>query len=136
MTPPTTAQTAAMHNLWMALTKQTKPYSISDHFRWEVWFGQGWNQADLQLVISYIWKRVKAGKRERESFKLSNLLDIDRFAEDLSMAKSEARKPVVAPDKISVLRATGRAESQPQAQPERVQAIVARALQQIRKEIE
>lgn len=136
MIPPTTAQTQSLHTLWMSLAKQTQPYSWTCHFRWETWLGHGWTEADLKLVVDYIWKRVKAGKRERESFKLSNLLEPDRFSEDLSMAKSEARKPVVAPDKKRVMLASGRAENAPQAKPEAIAVVVQRCLQQIRKEIE
>lgn len=109
---------------------------MTAHFRWETWLGQGWTEADLKLVVDYIWKRVKAGKRERESFKLSNLLEPDRFAEDLSMAKSEARKPVVAPDKRRVMLATGRAENAPTGKPEAISDVVQRCLKQIRQEIQ
>lgn len=118
-------------------------YDMSRHFQWEAWAAAGYTVEDLHLVVAYIWRRIKAGKREMESFKLSVLIgDLSKFEDDLSIARSEsavaqkeARRPIASPSKAAVLRATGRETESPKADPERVDAIVAACLKRIRREI-
>lgn len=115
MTPPTTNKTREIHELCCRLTRQDMRYSMSVHYRWEVWLGSGYTVEDLTIVIAYIWKLIRAGQRKKESFKLSLLIgDEERFAEDLSMARAEARKPRRDAGRAQALRASGRAEDVPQ----------------------
>lgn len=140
--PPTTEETASLHSEFNRLTRQAVRYDMSRHYCWEAWLASGYTVEDLRLVIAYIWRRIKAGKRERESFKLSVLIgDLSKFEDDLSIARSEstiaqkdARRPAVAPGKASVLRATGRETDSPKASPEAVAAIVAACLEKMRRD--
>lgn len=141
--PPTTEQTAALHAEFNRLTKQAVRYDMSRHFQWEAWCAAGYTVDDLRLVISYIWRRIKAGKRERESFKLANLIgDQGRFEDDLALARSEstiaqkeASRPATSPAKASVLRASGREPERPKSSPEAVAALVAQCLENMRRDI-
>lgn len=140
MTIPTTQETAALHEEFNRLTKQSVRYDMSRHFAWEAWLAEGYTADDLRLVIAYIWRRIKAGKRERESFKLSVLIGSQsRWEDDLSMARSEAtvasKTPRVNAGRAAVQRSTGREPERPKSDPEAVNAIVARCLEQMRRDI-
>jgi len=125
-------QIALLHLKWQELTKLNRPFNCADYWPWELWLSRGYTSADLELVVGYIWKRIKEGQRQKESFKLSNLLEPSRFADDLAFARPAQREVKPSPrDKI--LAATGRAE--PKKDPEQVKAIVARCLEEIRREV-
>lgn len=118
MKPPTTEETREIHELYCRLTKLESRYSMQKHFQWESWLAQGYTREDLALVIAYIWRRIKAHKREKESFKLCALIDDKaRFEDDISMARSErmvASKTVpMPPSRASTLRSTGRPADAP-----------------------
>lgn len=109
--PPTTDQTKSLHAQYNSITGISLPYTMRCHYAWELWLAAGYTSKDLDMVVAYIKSRIKAGKRERESLKLSLLIgDTERFAEDLSMAKAWSRTPKVDPNKAAMLRATGRNE--------------------------
>ena len=125
-------QIALLHLKWQELTKLNRPFNCGDYWPWELWLSRGYTSTDLELVVTYIWKRIKEGQRQKESFKLSNLLEPSRFADDLAFARPAQREVKPSPrDKI--LAATGRAE--PKKDPEQVKAIVARCLEEIRREV-
>lgn len=119
MTAPfSTSQTRELHDEYCRLTKLTVRYDMARHFQWESWLSQGYTREDLALVIAYIWRRIKAHKREKESFKLCALIDDKaRFEDDISMARSErmvASKTVtMPPSRASALRSTGRPTDAP-----------------------
>ncbi len=109
----TTAQIKSMHEEYCRITGLDLPFSMKHHFQWEVWAAH-FTMADLALVVAYIRRRIKEKKRERESLKFSLLIgDYDRFAEDLSMARSESRIPPIAPHKAATLRSSGRLDVEP-----------------------
>jgi hypothetical protein len=99
-------QIALLHLKWQELTKLNRPFNCSDYFPWELWLSRGYTSADLELVIGYIWARIKDGKRQKESFKLSNLLEPSRFADDLAFARP-AQREVKATPKDKILAAIG-----------------------------
>ena len=72
-------QIALLHLKWQELTKLNRPFNCADYFPWELWLSRGYTSADLELVVGYIWKRIKEGQRQKESFKLSNLLEPSRL---------------------------------------------------------
>lgn len=121
MTPPTTIKTREIFDLYCRLTGLQARYSMHTHFTIEAWMAHGNTAKDLEQVIAYIWRRIKAGKRERESFKLCNLIgDPARWDDDLSIARAEAsgmarKGPQMPAGRANVLRSSGR----PQIAPER-----------------
>lgn len=138
MTPPTTAQTETMHKLYVAMTGLDIPYTMQRHYSWESWLVAGHTQPDLELVVHYIKRRIKEGRREKESLLFRNMIqNKENFAEDLAIAKAESRNsPRMAPDKIRVLRATGRAENPPQAKPEPVRGHVEKLIRELHEAVE
>jgi hypothetical protein len=76
---------------------------------WHIWMKRGWNRTDLVLVIRHIQGGIKCGKRNMGALKFSNLVaNLDRFEEDLAMARALSRKPIVNANRAGVLEATHR----------------------------
>ena len=50
-------------------------------------FQARFSEADLQRVISYLQREIREGRRNVGALKLSNLLQIDRFEEDLNISR-------------------------------------------------
>lgn len=69
------------------------------------------------LVIRFIQKRMKEGRRFDESLRPHNLLDVDRFAMDLADARAESRRPVQS-HRSKALESIGR----PEADKDKVQS--------------
>lgn len=112
-------QIEQLHGTYCQLTGVKMPFNMSCWFRWEQFVKVGhYNLRDLEVVIAYLHKKIRKGDRRQESFRFVHLVDLERFAEDLSFATAEARKPVIAPGHAEVLRATGRPVEQP-ARPAR-----------------
>ena len=97
-----------VHSTYCKLTGRGMPLGISEHLRWNAWKARGWTDADLELVIRHIQSLMAAKRRYPESLRLYNLIDPDRFQEDLVEARALARIPKPDRGKESVLKATGR----------------------------
>jgi len=84
----------ALHQTYCALTHRNMVLTTREHYGWNAFVAKGWTEDDLRLVIGFIQRRIKAGKRFPESFRFHNLiLDQSRFADDLLDARAEARQP-------------------------------------------
>jgi hypothetical protein len=91
-TPPTIEQTQFLHKLYCGVTDQDIPFSMARHYVYERFMAAGYDKAELEVVVRYIKRKIKAGARYPESLMFRNLIqNIDRFAEDLSMARGEER---------------------------------------------
>ncbi len=102
---------SALHSVWMQATHRDIAMSITDHHRWNYWVAKGWTEADLRLVIAFINRRIKAGRRFPESLRLYNLIDVDRFEQDLQDARAEARQYAARPrPRQNMLSSVGRPE--------------------------
>ena len=111
MNPPTTDQTKAFHTRWQQLTGIELAYDFSRHFAWEQWIGKGLTIADLETIVAYIKKRIRQGRREKESLMFRNMVNnVDNALEDLSIAKAETRNERLTDARSSVLRASGRSD--------------------------
>jgi ABC-type sugar transport system permease subunit len=58
----------------------------------------GFNAADLRRVIAYLQKEIRAARRNIGALKLSNLLQLDRFEEDLNVSRMRLKTPAQRPD--------------------------------------
>jgi hypothetical protein len=47
----------------------------------------GFDQSDLKRVLSYLQTEIRAARRNVGALKLSNLLQLDRFEEDLHISR-------------------------------------------------
>lgn len=98
----------SVHKVFVELTGMPLVLTMGRIFIYEQWLLQ-FTEADLRIVVPYIKKGIKAGRRQPGALKFSNLIENPaRFEEDLGMAKAESRRPVIDRERSSVLKSTGR----------------------------
>ena len=95
------------HALYCRLTGQRVSLRFDRERLWYELFKAGFSEADLKRVIRYLQREIREGRRNVGALKLSNLLQIDRFEEDLNISRlrlyapkpsKPATAPVPAPD--------------------------------------
>lgn len=109
------------HALYGRLTGQSVSLRFDRERFWYELFQAGFNEDDLQRVIRYLQREIREGRRNVGALKLSNLLQLDRFEEDLNISRVQlyAPKPAtITPPKPA-----------PTPKPEEVEAGRQRALQ-------
>lgn len=75
------------HALYCRLTGQRVSLRFDRERLWYELFQAGFNEADLQRVIRYLQRQIREGRRNVGALKLSNLLQLDRFEEDLNISR-------------------------------------------------
>jgi hypothetical protein len=87
------------HALYCRLTGQRVSLRFDRERLWYEFFRAGFNEADLQRVTRYLQREIREGRRNVGALKLSNLLQLDRFEEDLNISRVQlyAPKPSSAP---------------------------------------
>ena len=58
---------------------------------WHEFLRAGFSAQDLKSVVAYLQKEIRASRRNVGALKLSNLLQLDRFEEDLNISKVRLR---------------------------------------------
>jgi hypothetical protein len=81
------------HALYCRLTGQRVSLRFDRERLWYELFQAGFNEADLQRVIRYLQREIRQGRRNVGALKLSNLLQLDRFEEDLNISGVRLRAP-------------------------------------------
>jgi hypothetical protein len=81
------------HALYCRLTGQRVSLRFDRERLWYELFQAGFNEADLQRVIGYLQREIREGRRNVGALKLSNLLQIDRFEEDLNISRVQLYAP-------------------------------------------
>ena len=81
------------HALYCRLTGQRVSLRFDRERFWYELFHAGFNEADLQRVIRYLQREIREGRRNVGALKLSNLLQIDRFEEDLNISRVQLYAP-------------------------------------------
>ena len=114
------------HALYCRLTGQRVSLRFDRERLWYELFHAGFNEADLQRVIRYLQREIREGRRNVGALKLSNLLQIDRFEEDLNISQAQLYPPKPSQPATS-------AASPPPPKPEQDQAARQRALQILAK---
>lgn len=93
------------HALYCQLTGQRVSLRFDRERLWFELFRAGFTEADLQAVIRYLQREIRQGRRNVGALKLSNLLQPDRFEEDLNISRValSAPKPMkpVSPAPVS-----------------------------------
>jgi hypothetical protein len=64
---------------------------------WCEFLRAGFNAQDLKRVLSYLQREIRSQRRNIGALKLSNLLQLDRFEEDLNISRVRLRSPAPAP---------------------------------------
>lgn len=81
------------HALYCRLTGQRVSLRFDRERLWYELFHAGFDEADLQRVIRYLQREIREGRRNVGALKLSNLLQLDRFKEDLNISQVQLYAP-------------------------------------------
>jgi hypothetical protein len=81
------------HAWYCRLTGQRVSLRFDRERLWYELFHAGFNEADLQRVIRYLQREIREGRRNVGALKLSNLLQLDRFEEDLNISRVRLYPP-------------------------------------------
>jgi hypothetical protein len=76
-----------LHELYCHLTAQTLSLRFDRERLWYEFLRTGFSAADLKRVVTYLQKEIRAERRNIGALKLSNLLQLDRFEEDLNISR-------------------------------------------------
>jgi hypothetical protein len=112
------------HALYCRLTGQHVSLRFDRERLWYELFHAGFNETDLQKVIRYLQREIREGRRNVGALKLSNLLQIDRFEEDLNISRVQLYAPSTSATTVP---------TPPPPKPEEDQAARQRALQILAK---
>lgn len=85
------------HALYCRLTGQRVSLRFDRERLWYELFQAGFNEADLQKIIRYLQREIREGRRNVGALKLSNLLQLDRFEEDLNISRVQLYPSKPAP---------------------------------------
>ncbi len=75
------------HRLYGQLTGQSLAFRFDRERLWYEFFRAGFTLEDLSQVIRYLQKEIRHARRNVGALKLSNLLQLDRFEEDLHISR-------------------------------------------------
>ena len=85
-----------LHQLYCRLTGQDLGLRFDRQRLWYEFLQAGFSSEQLAQVISYLQKEIRQSRRNVGALKLSNLLQPDRFEEDLNISRVRLRPPVSA----------------------------------------
>ena len=92
-TPVDAALIPQAHQLYCQLTGQTLRLGFDRERMWYELLRGGFTLEDLRRVITYLQGEIRAQRRNVGALKLSNLLQVDRFEEDLQISRVRLRPP-------------------------------------------
>lgn len=81
------------HALYCQLTGQRVSLRFDRERLWFELFRAGFTEADVQTVLRYLQSEIRHGRRNVGALKLSNLLQPDRFEEDLNISRVTLTPP-------------------------------------------
>ena len=87
-----------LHELYCHLTAQTLDLRFDRERLWYEFLRAGFSAADLKRVVTYLQKEIRAERRNIGALKLSNLLQLDRFEEDLNISRVRLKPPAPCPN--------------------------------------
>ena len=91
MDTDTLAALRATHELYCQLTGQKLSLRFDRERLWYEFLRAGFSAQDLKSVVAYLQKEIRASRRNVGALKLSNLLQLDRFEEDLNISNVRLR---------------------------------------------
>jgi hypothetical protein len=91
MDPDTLAVLRVTHELYCQLTGQKLSLRFDRERLWYEFLRAGFSAQDLKRVVTYLQKEIRASRRNVGALKLSNLLQLDRFEEDLNISNVRLR---------------------------------------------
>ena len=81
------AQIEQLHQLYGRLTGQTLSLGFDRERLWFEFLRAGFTADDLSRVVGYLQREIRQQRRFVGALKLSNLLQLDRFEEDLNISR-------------------------------------------------
>ena len=90
---PAQLQIQTVHQLYCQLTGQTLTLRFDRERQWFDLLRAGFGVDDVRQVILYLQREIRHQRRNVGALKLSNLLQPDRFEEDLNIARVCLRPP-------------------------------------------
>lgn len=89
----TAAGIAQAHQLYCQLTGQNLRLGFDRERMWFELLRAGYSLQDLRAVVTYLQREIRAQHRNVGALKLSNLLQPDRFEEDLQISRVRLHPP-------------------------------------------
>lgn len=94
----TSATILQAHRLYCQLTGQKLGLGFDRERQWFELLRLGFTLADVRRVVCYLQREIREGRRNVGALKLSNLLQPDRFEEDLNISRVQLQPtPPTAP---------------------------------------
>src|SRR6266511_4657608 len=93
---PLEQQIDHLHARYCRLTGQSLSLGFDRQRLWYEFLRAGFTAEDLERVIRYLQREIRRERRNVGALKLSNLLQLDRFKEDLNISRVRLR-PAGAP---------------------------------------
>jgi hypothetical protein len=90
-----------IHRLYCQLTGQQLTLRYDRVRLWFEFLRAGFAPHQLEGVVRYLQKEIRAGRRNVGALKLSNLLQLDRFEEDLNISQVRLHAPSASADRSS-----------------------------------
>lgn len=84
---------AEIHHLYCELTGQKLTLRFDRQRLWDEFLRSGFTAEDLRRVVTYLQKEIRKERRNIGALKLSNLLQLDRFEEDLHISRVRLSLP-------------------------------------------
>jgi hypothetical protein len=97
--PVSPAQIDQAHALYCQLTGQTLSLGFERQRLWFDLLRLGYGPEQIRRVIVYLQQEIRAARRNVGALKLSNLLQPDRFEEDLQI--SQVKLKITSPKQVS-----------------------------------
>jgi hypothetical protein len=91
------AAVVAIHELYCRFTGQKLSLRFDRERLWYEYLRAGFTVEDLRRVIAWLQKEIRHQRRNIGALKLSNLLQLDRFEEDLNISRARLSLPPPQP---------------------------------------
>ena len=106
--PPSSlpAQLEQLHQTYCRLTGQNLSLRFDRERLWFEFLRAGFTLADLSQVVRYLQKEIRHTRRNVGALKLSNLLQLDRFEEDLNISRVRLSSAAPVPNAAVALAPT------------------------------
>jgi hypothetical protein len=88
-----------LHQTYCRLTGQNLSLRFDRERLWFEFLRAGFTLADLVQVVRYLQREIRQARRNVGALKLSNLLQLDRFEEDLNISRVRLTAPATVPQK-------------------------------------
>lgn len=97
------AQLEQLHQTYCRLTGQNLSLRFDRERLWFEFLRAGFTLADLTQVVRYLQREIRHTRRNVGALKLSNLLQLDRFEEDLNISRVRLTAATPTPQKPVVV---------------------------------